>query len=329
MSKMTKTVLIITAILIACLIGAGIVLGITARDANGQWHFSNMIDGEKFEIDEAQGFDLTGVSAMRVDCTSGNIKFVVSDETKVTLTGVVITRGQQDEYLSVYEQDGTLYVEVEFEDQWFNIHTDMKLTIYLPSDNNLDLSVDSTSGNINMADMRFGDIRIKKTSGDAMIDGCTAKTMEYDSSSGNTNISGSRFGSMDIVSTSGDIEISKTPGDITIRSTSGNVGIMDADGTLDIGSTSGDVTIDMASADIAPVTVGITSGNLRLYMYENTAFDFDAKTTSGNISSDIEIAISGKLGKSFVGDNVSGSANGGGALVRLNTTSGNIRITEK
>lgn len=326
MSSTKKVVIILSIIAVVCLIGAGIVVAANFSGATG---WGELFGGSKFAIDEREELDLAGVEKLSINCTSGDVAFVASDEAKATLTGTVISAREQDEYLKVYREGDTLHVDVDHKSHFFDIQTNMDLTIYLASDNMLDLMVDSTSGNMDMAGMSFGETVIINTSGDAKIESCTAESLEYQSTSGNTDIISSDLGSVNIQSTSGDIEISDTQGDITIRSTSGNTDIMGADGVVDIGSTSGDVTIDMASAKIAPVSVQVSSGDVRIYMFENTAFDLMAKTTSGNVSSDMDIVVTGSLKKPIVGDDVNGSANGGGALVRAQTTSGDVRIIKK
>ena len=54
----------------------------------------------------------------------------------------------------------------------------------------------------------------------------------------------------------------------------------------------------------------------------NAAFDLEASTFSGDIESDFEIMVTGKFSKK----KVQGAVNGGGAVVILNTFSGDIDL---
>lgn len=317
MSSKAKIVIIFASIALALLIAAGIVFGI---------YFSNR---EEYEIDEAASFDMGGIRAVDIDCPSGDIRFVASEEGKATLTGTVISMSEKQAYLDVRTQDGTLFIEAKYEYQFFNFYSNLDLTVYLPQDSMADLAIDCKSGNIDIADMQFGDMDIVKTSGNARFEDCTAVSMRYKSTSGNTDISNCNLGSIIIGSTSGDIRIAGAPGNITIDSTSGGVFVDDVDGALNISSTSGDVSIGMADADIEPVSVQVTSGDVRLSMPSSAAFDLKARTTSGDIESAIDITMEGKLGEDFGGDDVRGSANGGGPLISVKTTSGDIRIVDK
>lgn len=328
MSNTKKVVLILTAVFLACMIVVAIIIGITFKN-NESMNWQLLFGGSKSNIDERETFSLDGITSLDVDCTSGDVFIIESDEMKAELTGTIISSEHKDKYLSVYEQNGTLHIDVDTKYMFWTIHSNLNLKIYMPSDRKLDLKIDSTSGNIEMADFEFGDIDIIKTSGDAKIIGCNADSFHYESSSGNTNIASSDLKDVNIGSTSGDVHLDSVKGDIKVRSTSGRVNIEEANGALDIGSTSGNVTLDLATNKIEPITVGITSGDLTIRMFGDTGFDFEAQTTSGDITSDIDIMISGKLGKSFSGDKVSGQANGGGARITANTTSGNVRIIKK
>jgi len=329
MSSVTKVALIFAGILLACLVAAAIVIGVTFGREGGVKNVADFIGSEEFQIDESETFDLDGISAMSVECTSGNVEFVASDEMKATLSGTVITNKDITDFLSVQKQGDTLNIVVDKDSLWPDVRIKMALTIYIPADSMIDLKVDSTSGNFNVAGMSFGDMEIKKSSGNAKFENVTASTLVYNSISGNIDIVDSQIGSMEVLSTSGDIDIENASGAIFVRSTSGNTNIVGADGALDIGGTSGDITVELASADIGPVSLERTSGNIKIYMSADTAFDFEGKTTSGNITSDIPISVTGELGESFSGDNVRGSANGGGPLIKAQVTSGNIRIIEK
>lgn len=328
MSNTKKVVLILTAVFLACMIVVAIIIGITFKNS-GSTDWQLLFGGSRYEVNEHETFTLDGITSLDVDCTSGDIFIIESDEMKAELTGTIIAPEHQDKYLSVYEQNGTLHIDVDTKFRFWVFQSNMDLKIYLPNDQGLDLKVDSTSGDIEMANFDFEDINIIKTSGDLKMSGCSGNSMRYESSSGNTNIASSNLKDVNIASTSGDVYLDNVIGDIMVRSTSGRVNIIEANGSLDIGSTSGDVLLDMAVNQIEPITVGITSGDLTIKMFGDTAFDFEAQTTSGDITSDIDIIISGKLGKSFSGDKVSGQANGGGARITANTTSGNIRIIKK
>lgn len=329
MSKTKKVVLILTAIFLVCLIGAGIVVGSYFNSGNDFSSFFSIFGGSTIDINEGEALALDDVSLLSIDCVSGNIYIAQAEDARVELKGKLLGKQEQTEYLDVYEQDGTLHVIFDLDSSFLNIGaTDIQMTVYLPAENMLDVNIFSASGDIHMEDGEFGDVAINNTSGDAKIYGCAGNKFELNSISGDTDIENLDFDSIQIVSQSGDIDVLHTSAAVTIRSTSGSINIEDALGALDINSTSGGATVDLSQEDIMPININVVSGGVRLYLNKNAAFDLSAKATSGDVSTDFDITVSGSTG-SFVNKSISGKCNGGGALVNITTVSGGIRIMEK
>lgn len=328
MSSTKKVVIIFGCIFLVCVIGIAVTLGVFFGNGNNNG-FSSIFNGHKFEINENSSLDLAGTDAIKIEAASSDIHFVASDEARVELKGMVIPENEQKNYLSVTERDGTLLISVKNNEFLFSLFSDFDLTVYLPADNMLDAEVNCTSGNIDMLGMHFGNVELWRTSGNASIGDCTAETFTSDTTSGDTVIKSSALGTTKLTCRSGNTNISDTTGSVYVRATSGNIDITGAAETLDVGCTSGDVTLDMASGTIPAISAGLTSGNIRIYMPSGAAFDLNARTTSGNITSDLSIAQSGNLNQSYSGEDVSGTCNGGGSLVSLTVTSGNISIIAK
>lgn len=327
MSSTKKIVIIFTCIFAAAVIGVGIIAAVLFR--NGIGDISNAVGAGNMNISENSPLDLAGITDLRVDCAAANIHFVESDEAGVTLEGTVLSPVQQQRHLNVSKDGGTLHVRVEQSFFSFCLYSDVDLTVYLPKENGLDVSVYCSSGNIDMTGMRFGNLVVSRSSGNLKIDGCAAASLDSDASSGDTYISASALGSIDTLCHSGNTTISGTSGTMTVRSTSGIVSITGASGALDVGCTSGDVSIDMAGSDIPAVKANVTSGNIRFSVPRDAAFDLVANVTSGDITSDIGVTVSGSLPGSIAGDSITGECNGGGETVSLTVTSGVISVTGK
>jgi lia operon protein LiaG len=129
-------------------------------------------------------------------------------------------------------------------------------------------------------------------------------------------------------STSGKIDIAGASGAIDAGCTSGRIDITGASGAIDAECTSGEISIDVAGA-VQPISASITSGSVSIYMPADAAFDIEAKTTSGGFSSDFNITVPGSRYNSFIGEDISGTVNGGGPLVSVSITSGNINLIGK
>ncbi len=356
MSSTKKVVIIFGSIFLASVIGIGVTLGILIGSVGGFKNIGdirNIFDGYMIEVDESSAIDLARVSNITIEADSADIHIVPSDAAKVELKGKVAPGGQRENYLGVTMENGELLISVK-NDSWhlFNfdllsVFEDLDLTVYLPEESMLDVSVHCSSGNTDIAGMKLGSVEVRGSSGNITVRDCTAESFTSDMSSGDTRVETSGLGGMKMTCRSGSISVSGTTGTIYARSTSGNIIIEDASDAIDAGCTSGDIditgargtvnaegtsggiSIDVAEGPVPPITVGLTSGNVKIYMPMSAAFDLEANTTSGNIRTDLGISVSGSLDNNYAGDNISGKCNGGGLLVSLRVTSGNIDIIGK
>lgn len=328
MSKTKKVVIVFSCIFLASLIGIGVTLGAFFAGGKGFNDFADLFGGEQFKVHESSDLDLEGVKAVRIDCASADIHIVESGNTKAVLEGVVVSPGREQQYLSVEKKDDTIYIIIEHDRFFFSIFTGFDLTVYLPG-TGLDADIRCSSGDIDAEGFSFGDLKITRTSGDLKLKDCAARTLDSGASSGDTEITSCTFESASLVCQSGDTSIIDTAGALRAHSTSGDIDIEGADGAIDVECTSGEVSIDLANSKLEPVTVGVTSGDVRIYVPWDAAFNLSAKTISGDIKSDLDISVSGSSLQSFIGEEISGKCNGGGAQMTLNVTSGGIHIIGK
>lgn len=126
-------------------------------------------------------------------------------------------------------------------------------------------------------------------------------------------------GDLNLTTGSGSI-IADTKGRIIASTSSGDVNAVCGQGaSLDLGS--GDVALDVTSSTFDDVTVSTASGDVTLRLADSARVTFDLSTSSGNI--DINYG-----GTSTVTENgyLRIDVNGGGKLISVETSSGNIKV---
>ncbi|MBT3320442.1 MAG: DUF4097 family beta strand repeat protein [Clostridia bacterium] len=275
-----------------------------------------------FDIDESEQLPIDGINTLIVDFKSGDIEFVEADAARVELKGKSFSFVDEAPYLKVSESNGNLTAEFDS-----IMNSIVKMTVYLPKENMFNLKIISTSGNIKIHDMAFENIDILSTSGNSYIDGCSGKNLDIDLTSGNTNVSNVDFKDIQINGTSGNIDVLTTQANLNVEILSGSVDINDVSGSLDIQGSSGRIDVDLANKDIKPINIRLSSGDVRLTLDAETKFNLDAQASSGNVATDFEVTIKGN---STSDDNsIVGKCNGGGSLVKLQVTSGDINVLEK
>ena len=125
-----------------------------------------------------------------------------------------------------------------------------------------------------------------------------------------------------VVSTgSGDIEVSQTAtGSVRVTAASGDVKLTGIQGPLHVDSASGDISVQGTPA--GEWQLSAASGDITLVLPQGTGFELDARSSSGSISSKHPVTVTGSVER----HSLAGKVGAGGPIVRVHTSSGDIRI---
>ena len=145
-------------------------------------------------------------------------------------------------------------------------------------------------------------------------------SMKADSGSGSVRVRGVH-GPAFLQTGSGDVELNQAgTGEVHAQTGSGSIRLHDINGALRAQTGSGDIE---ASGQItADSKLDTGSGSVRLDLGPQARLNLDASTGSGSIHTAQTINMQGSLNR----NHVTGTINGGGPPVRINTGSGDIEI---
>ena len=158
-----------------------------------------------------------------------------------------------------------------------------------------------------------GDIKLSRIQGEMNVHTGSGNVVADDVSGGFTGEAGS-----------GDIRLHDRSGDVRIRTGSGNIELRELSGGLHAEAGSGDVTAEGKLGGDWELRTG--SGNVNVRLPSDTAFELEARTSSGNLHIDapVTMTIQGNVGREQHA--ISGKVRGGGHLVAVHTGSGDIHI---
>jgi len=161
-----------------------------------------------------------------------------------------------------------------------------------------------------------GDIRLEKIDGPVRVNAVSGD-LELDGINGDAELK----------TVSGEIEVNRIEGSVDAETVSGGIDLAGISGAEEVRAKTVSGGVDY-EGDILPrgsYRFSVHSGGIRLNIPADSAFDLEAKTFSGDIDSDFDIRVSGKLSKR----EIRGSVNGGGAELALKSFSGGIRLRKK
>lgn len=242
--------------------------------------FSYIADSSLFskEIRDNQSVDLSGVDTLKINVPSAEVNIIPekdNDELTVALHG----KGANGTNLSIQRNDKT--VEVQVKSDWFNwsrwfFFNEYTMDVHIPLDYQQNLIIDMTSGNLAFhgpsADqpMQLNKLSLDMTSGEVDLNHLTVQEFASKSTSGDINVQWLTTESASFKVTSGDIDLTHFTGALTVKLTSG-------DFQAQMDEVSGNINLDM------------TSGNASFDLPNDAGFTLDGRVKSGNIRCDFPL----------------------------------------
>jgi hypothetical protein len=170
-----------------------------------------------------------------------------------------------------------------------------------------------------------GSIRMRSVRGDAAVN----------TSGGGIDIVDVR-GGLKATTSGGGIDIDGVSGDVYASTSGGGVRIREAGGRVDARSSGGPVTVRFAAGNNRGGELSSSGGGVRTELDPSVALTIDASTSGGSVESELPLLARGVVQNGGADwpsapfrkptTSLRGDLNGGGALLRLRTSGGGVRI---
>ena len=260
-------------------------------------------------IDEERSYGITGTESIELSSVSEDIEFIETDgsEIRIRLHGTMRT-GRSENAPTLEERSTGRKIEVRVRHPLRTIgfySSDLRMDVYLPAGYSGSLKAVSVSGEIMLGFGDYAELETRTTSGDVTLEEVAAGRLSLHSVSGAIRASAA----------SGVTEAGTTSGDIRIEGETGETGVRTVSGSVDLTLKRLERSLD----------INTTSGDVRIALQEESAFELSARSTSGDIDCSFPITLSGSSSKP--GNNtLNGSVGSGGPPVNIKTVSGDIEI---
>jgi DUF4097 and DUF4098 domain-containing protein YvlB len=305
----------------AALMGAAFVLAFVAAPALAEEKFQ-----EKFEKTEA----LTKNGKLYLNNVSGQIEIATWKEAQVKIEAVKTSKAAT--LAKAKENAALVTIEVTKDADLVRVETKYpKRSGGFWGGDSINVSVDwipdtaavelkSVSGDVRVAAIG-GHARVSCVSGD--VDLLGAAGADVDLVSGNLtleNIAGDAY----LKAVSGNIDVTRVKGSVEAEAVSGDIDLRDVSEaqTVTAKNVSGNITYAGKIKAGGRYEIKTHSGDVRMTIPADSAFDFEANTFSGDIDSDFEIQVVGKISPR----EIHGTVGKGGATVVLKSFSGNVEL---
>ncbi len=259
-------------------------------------------------IDDTKTSSLDGINEINVNAYSATINIIPegTSNVKVHFYGDVTSNNSYTKPEIQCTKSGNSLVIKEVNETNTTsgfLNSNIKLDVYIPSDYNKDVELTCSSGDINVNEYKFNKLDCNISSGDLNMNNINANTFNYSNSSGNLKADKLTTNTTSLISSSGSININNFSGDLKLGSSSGDTNIEYGDFHN---------SIDMHSS----------SGQLVLTLPISAEFNLDASASSGDVTCEFPITISGKNDD----HKIQGVVVNGKNKINLDASSGDIKI---
>lgn len=267
-------------------------------------------------------FDAKSGEQLEIKADFGDIKVQSgsSDIIEVKIYGNSRTEDNVDFYFEETSKGLRIIAEKEGGSwgSWFSSYK-LKFEIQVPSE--FDLRLTTAGGDIYVTEID-GQKLLGTSGGDIKIAESYGK-VKASTSGGDVDVK-KHSGNCEVSTSGGDIKIEKLVGSIKASTSGGDIRIQSAEGEIEAGTSGGDIILDYHGENFG-IGVSTTGGDVTLRIPSDFIADLDLRTSGG----DIETDVSGVRADRISSSKFYGSMNGGGELVKLRTTGGDIKLKEK
>ncbi len=239
------------------------------------------------DVDETRAVEGDGLVTVKI--VRGQLEVIGWDQNEVRVVGTL------DEALEefIFETQGDhTHIEVKIEQSgsgsWYSRNEGSELTIYVPTDSELEFGGVSTDVSANKVS---GDIKIGNVSGDIQV-GPGRGEVDLSSVSGDINVKG-RTGSLHANSVSGDVISEDNTGESDISSVSGDLDISNAGSDLELSTISGD--IELVTSMLRAAEGQTVSGDIQITADAEGDGNIDLESISGSITLSLGGDIDGRF----------------------------------
>jgi DUF4097 and DUF4098 domain-containing protein YvlB len=192
-----------------------------------------------------------------------------------------------------------------------------------------DIQLETASANANLAtsggSIKAGRIEgtiVAHTSGGDVKIGSVAGAADLHTSGGSIHVEKAE-NTLKAETSGGNVEVATVVGQSKLRTSGGSIRVGHAGDSIQASTSGGDVRVALSSTLAEDCELRTAGGSIHVEVATGAAFDLDAKTSGGSAHCAAPITV---VEKSKSSDLLRGKVNGGGKVLKLRTSGGDIRV---
>ncbi len=272
-----------------------------------------------------------------VNVRTGNQNVVeVNVERRANVIGSIQGKEILERFQIEFNQDGNDVEVIGEIDNHRRNRLQVRYRIMIPKEYNINLS--TAGGSIDIADLdgsvvsrtaggsiQIGKVRgpvSAKTAGGSIRLGGSGRNVELKTAGGSIVV-GRVLSSAKVETSGGSIHLGEINGTLEARTAGGSITIDGVTDAVDARTSGGSVEATLLSQPKGDCRLTTSAGSVTVNIPEDVRLDIEARSMGGKIITDLPITVRGELSQG----RIEGTLNGGGPLLELRTSAGNISIS--
>jgi hypothetical protein len=266
---------------------------------------------------------------LKVETSGGNIKVQTGDASTVKVVATEKIQASSDEEAEKVLKDLDLTIEQDasgvvakakyHKSGWGRQPVEVSFTVTVPSQYNVDLK--TSGGDVGVGDLN-GEVHARTSGGNVSLGKITGD-IDAGTSGGDVKLA-EGAATVKLSTSGGNIRVDRAIGRTHLDTSGGDIVVKSVESAVDADTSGGNVTATIAGPLKGDCKLGTSGGNVRVTVDKTAAFDLDAATSGGEVeAAGLTITIEkGGSGRS----KLAGKVNGGGSLLKLRTSGGDVVV---
>lgn len=289
MRKVGIIVLIIIIIIMIAGLSKVLMFAINHNDWNWFMSFGNSENVRKEEyIRKQEKVEISDISKLKLEFKSSDLNVFFTEENDIRVVQYSYKELREDQLFQVNKTSSSITIQENQKPQFFVFYIgfmeQISYDVYIPKTYEKSLEIKSVSGDVEVNEsLKFEDLTISSTSGDIKMGNIEAKDIQIETISGDIKLQELRSDNLKLKTVSGDIGAESATGKIEAKTTSGNIEVKEIKGNVEFTSVSGNIKSEDFKIT-GDSRVKTTSGDVRMYLNQESNCEIETKTTSGNVT---------------------------------------------
>lgn len=267
-------------------------------------------------------FSLDGIKDVTISYDDENVSFFAGESDHLIIREYM-SKDKKSYHAKVSQKKDSIQVS-EGGKPFFKGGFIRYVEVYLPDSYSESLTVTTTDGNIDMADLELDmkSIRVDCTSGTLKVKKAAAADIYFSSTSGNLELGSLAGTQIRIETTQGEVRCEEAEGNVTYTSTSGNAEFLSARGAGTYkANNSGKLSVSYEEVT-GDLSFFNKNDDVEVLLPSELSFAFEAVTKNGSINTNFQEKISAD------GDSITGTVGSNPTVtVKAETKNGNIEVS--